>query len=137
MFLQLKENIFQLLLCSIVMQNYWVGMVKIGRDLLDQGALKLGVSHKRFDESSRLIEWFLYADSDWIIFGLTPNMLCVLDICCVSTAVAVVLVKNDVLFLAPIGKVLELGFPKCLIQCRKIVSYLMQYLKKYGKWPET
>ena len=136
-FLQLKEKILQLLLCSIVMKNYWMDMLKNWWDFLDQGTLKSGVSHKWFNESSRLIEWFLYADSDWIIFGLTPNMICVLDICCVSTAVAVVLVKNDVLFLAPIGKVLELGFPKCLIQCRKIVSYLMQYLKKYGKWPEN
>ena len=110
-FLQFKEKILQLLLCSTVLQNYWVGMLKNGRDLLDQGNLKSGVFHKWFDELSRLIECFLYADSDWIIFGLTTNLLCVLDICCVSTAVAVALVKNDALFLVPTGKVLELGFP--------------------------
>ena len=70
--------------------------------------LKSGVSW--FDESSRLNEWFLHAVSDWITFGLATNLLCMLDICFMSTAV--VLVKN-VLFLVPTGKVLELGFPKC------------------------
>ena len=44
-----------------------------------------GASHKWFDELSRLTEWFLHDD-------ILP---CILDICCVSTAV--VLVKNDVL----------------------------------------
>ena len=29
-----------------------------------------GVLHKWFDELSRLIEWYLHADSDGIIFGL-------------------------------------------------------------------
>ena len=75
--------------------------------------LKSGASHKWFDESSRLIEWFLHGDSDWIIFGLTTSLLCIFDICWVSTAV--VLVKNDVLFLVPTGKVLELGVPKCFL----------------------
>ena len=46
-------------------------------DLLDQGTIKLGVSHKSFHESRRLIEWFLHADSDWIIFGLMTNLLCI------------------------------------------------------------
>ena len=73
--------------------------------------LKSGASHKWFDESSRSIELFLHGDSDWIIFGLTTSLLCIFDICWVSTGV--VLVKNDVLLLVPIGKVLELGFPKC------------------------
>ena len=81
------------------MQNYKVDMLKMGRDLLDQGTLKSDVSHKSFDELSRFIKWFLYVDSNWIIFDLTTNLLCFLDICCVSTAV--VLVKNDFLFLVP------------------------------------
>ena len=51
--------------------NYWVGMGKNGRDLLDQGTIKSGVSHRSFHESRRLTEWFLNADNDWIIFGLT------------------------------------------------------------------
>ena len=41
---------------------YWVGILKNGWDLLDQGTLKSGVSHKWFDESSRLIQWFLQTD---------------------------------------------------------------------------
>ena len=72
--------------------------------------LKSGASHKWFDELSRLIEWFLRGDSDWIIFGLTTNLLCIFDISWVSTGV--VLVKNDVLLLVSIKKVSELGFPK-------------------------
>ena len=73
--------------------------------------LKSGAAHKWFDELSRLIEWLLHGDSDWIIFGLTTSLFCIFDIVCVSTAV--VLVKNDVLLLVPIGKVLKLGFSKC------------------------
>ena len=42
---------------------------------------------------SRLIKWFWHADNHWIIFGLTTNLICIFDICWVSTAVA--LVKND------------------------------------------
>ena len=45
-FLQFKEKILQLLLCSTVLQNYWVGMLKNGRDLLDEGNLKSGVFQK-------------------------------------------------------------------------------------------
>ena len=70
------------------------------------------VSHIWFDESSRLIESFLHADSGWVIFGFTTNLPCISDIGWVSTAV--VLVKDVVLFLVPTGKVLELVFPKCL-----------------------
>ena len=88
--------------------NYWLGMLKNRRDLLDHGTLKSGVSNKWLDESSRLIESYLKADSDCIIFGLTANLLCIL--CWVSTAV--VLLKNDVLLLRPTGKVLEFGFAK-------------------------
>ena len=68
------------------------------------------VSHKWFDESSWLTELFLNADSYWIIFGLTTNLLSIFEIYLMSTAV--VLVKN-VLLLVPTGKVLELGSPKC------------------------
>ena len=87
-----------------------MGMLKNGQDLLDHGILNSGVSHKFFDELSRLVLQFLHADSDWIIFGLTTNLLCIIDICWVSTAV--VLVKNDVLLLVPTGNVLAFGFPK-------------------------
>ena len=85
-------------------------MLKDGRDLLDYGTLKSTVSHKWFDESSWLTELFLNADSYWIIFGLTTNLLSIFEIYLMSTAV--VLVKN-VLLLVPTGKVLELGSPKC------------------------
>ena len=56
-------------------------MLKNGWDLLDYGILKSGVSHKWFDELSRFIELFLHGDSDWIVFGLTTNLLCIFDIC--------------------------------------------------------
>ena len=55
-------------------------MVKDGQDLLDQGTIKSCVSHKWFDEMSRLIEWYLHGDSDGLIFGLTANLLCIFDI---------------------------------------------------------
>ena len=77
------------------------------------GTLKSDASHKWFDELSRLIEWFLHCDSDWIIFDLTTSVLCIFDIFWVSTAF--LLVKNDALFLVPTGKVLELGFPNCFL----------------------
>ena len=54
--------------------HYWVGMVKNGRGLIDHGTLKSGASHKSFDEFSRLTDWFLYADSDGIIFSLTDSL---------------------------------------------------------------
>ena len=53
--------------------NYWVSMVKNEYGLIDHGTLKSGVSHKWFDELSILIEWFLHADSDGIIFGLMAS----------------------------------------------------------------
>ena len=68
------------------------------------------VPHKWFDELSRLIELFLYADTDWIMFSLTTNLLCIFDICWVS--IANVLAKNHVFLLVLTGKALELGFPK-------------------------
>ena len=48
--------------------NCWVGMVKNGQGLIYHGILKLSLSHKWFEELSRLIEWFLDADSDGMIF---------------------------------------------------------------------
>ena len=43
--------------------NYWVGVAKNGWDLKDPVTLKPGIiSHKWFDELSRLTEWFLHAD---------------------------------------------------------------------------
>ena len=57
------------------------------------------------------IDWLiLHGYSDWIIFGLATSLLCIFDICWVFNAV--VLIKNDDLFLVLIGKVLELGFTK-------------------------
>ena len=47
--------------------NYWVGVVKNEQGLKDRGTLKPGTSHKWFDELSRLIEWFVHADSDGIL----------------------------------------------------------------------
>ena len=67
-------------------------MLKNGWDLSDHGTLKSGVSHKWFDESSRLIEWFLHADRDWII----SNLLLIYSVSLTFAAL-----------------VLELGFPKC------------------------
>ena len=50
--------------------NYWVGVVKNGWGPKDHGTVKPGLSYKWFDEFRRLIEWFLHADSDGIIFCL-------------------------------------------------------------------
>ena len=55
-------------------------MVKKGWGFRDHGTLKSGVSHKWFDELSRLIEWFLCTDSHGMVFGLTSNLLCIFDI---------------------------------------------------------
>ena len=64
-----------------VEKNYWVGTVKNGPDLLDRGTLKSSVSHKWFDELSRLIEWFVHVDfRDGIIIGLIANFFCIFDI---------------------------------------------------------
>ena len=51
--------------------NYWMGVVKNGQSVKDRRILKPGISHKWFDELSRLIEWFLHDDSDGIIFYST------------------------------------------------------------------
>ena len=46
----------------------------------DQLTYDSGVTHKWFDELSRLIAWFLHADSDVVIFGLTASLLHIFDI---------------------------------------------------------
>ena len=47
--------------------NYRVVVDKNGQGLKGCGTLKWGISYKWFDELSRLIEWFLLADSDGIL----------------------------------------------------------------------
>ena len=37
--------------------NYWVGMLKNGQNLLDHETQRSGTSHKWFDESSMLINF--------------------------------------------------------------------------------
>ena len=49
-------------------------MIKNGQGLIDHGTLKPGVSHKWFDELSRLIEWFSHADSDGIILYYSVSL---------------------------------------------------------------
>ena len=78
------------------------GYAQNGQDFLDHGILKSGVSQKRFDELSRLIAWFLHPESDWIVFGLTNNLLCIFEISWES--IAVVFVKNVLLQWCPQGK---------------------------------
>ena len=73
-----------------------------GEESLDHGTVKPVVSHKWFDELSRFNELFWHADSEW-------NLLCIFDICLVSTAFA--LVNNDILLLVPTEKFLEIHFP--------------------------
>ena len=83
---------------------------------------------------------WLIQQIDSITFGLTTHLLCIFDICGVSTAV--VLVKNDVCSSAH-NKISfrtwfsQIFINKSLIKCEKFVSCLMQYSKKYWKWPET
>ena len=55
----------------------------------------------------------MHCDCDWIIFDFTTSLICIFDIFWVS--IAVLLFKNDVFLLVPLGKVLELGFHKCLL----------------------
>ena len=55
-------------------------MVKNGWGLTDHGTPRSGLSHKWLDEFSRLIEWFLYANTDGVLFDLKVNLLCILDI---------------------------------------------------------
>ena len=121
-FLHVDKNLGKLNVDLIIIG--WV-CLKMGKTFQINGTLKSGAPHKWFDESSRLIQWFLHCDKDRIIFVLTTSLLCIFNICWVSTAV--VLVKDDVLFLVSTEKVFELAFPKCffnksLIKCGKIVS---------------
>ena len=51
--------------------NYWVGLVKNGWGVIDHWTLKSGVSHKWFDDLSRLTEWLL----EWNNVGLVTNLL--------------------------------------------------------------
>ena len=60
--------------------NYWKGMVKNRQGLLDHGTLKSGVSHKWFDQLSRLIDWFLRGDSNGMILGWSANLLSIFNI---------------------------------------------------------
>ena len=78
-FLDVDTNLRKLIV-TLILLGYWVGIVNNGWDLMDHGTLKSGVSHKWFDELSRLSEQFLYVDSDGIIFGLMTNLLCIFDI---------------------------------------------------------
>ena len=84
---------------------------------------------------------WLIKQIDAIIFGFTTNLLCIFDICSVSTAVA--LVKNDILLLSAHRKIsfrtwfFHMFFNKSLMKCEKFVFCPMLYSKKYGKWPET
>ena len=62
-------------------------MVKNEWGFIDHLTPRSVVSHKWYDELSRLIEWFFDADwmifdadSDGIIFGLTANLCCNFDI---------------------------------------------------------
>ena len=50
-------------------------MIKTEWGLIDHGTLKSGVSHKWFDELSILIECFLHADSDGVIFGFMASWM--------------------------------------------------------------
>ena len=50
-------------------------MVEKGRGFRDHGTLKLGVSHKWYDELSRLIEWYLYTESDGYPAGVVWHRL--------------------------------------------------------------
>ena len=71
-------------------------MLKNGWDLLDQVLLQM-----IWDEST-----------DWLNdfhTGFTTSLLCIFDICWVSTVAVLAL------FLVPTGKVSKLGFPKCFL----------------------
>ena len=50
-------------------------MIKHGQGLKDRGTFKSGISQKWSDELSRLIEWFLHADSDE-----SSTLFCIFDI---------------------------------------------------------
>ena len=58
--------------------SYWVGIAKNGRDLIDHGTQKQGVS--KIIWWIEQIEWFSHVDSNGITFGLMGNLLFVFDI---------------------------------------------------------
>ena len=135
----------QLLLCSIVIQNiqilywvpvmfvvtyFWVDVVKNGCRLLDHGTLKSAVS-----QESELIKWtdffacwykFRKANVNLVITGC-PLQLYLLRMFCSSA-------HRKISFRTWF---FQMFFNKSLIKCEKFVSCLMQYSKKYWKWPET
>ena len=55
-------------------------MVKNGWNLLDHQTLKSGVLPRWFDKLSRLIERYLNADIDGVVFGVIANIFCIFDI---------------------------------------------------------
>ena len=69
----------------------------------NNGTLKSGGFQKWFDKSSRLIEWFLHADSNWIIFSSTTNLIYVLSLS--FTGCPLYLLRN----LVPTGNAERLG----------------------------
>ena len=77
----------------------------------------------------------LIKQTDSINFGLTTNLLCIIDICWVSTAV--VLANSAHTKISFRTWLFQMFFSKGLIKCEKFASCLMQYSKKCGKWPET
>ena len=62
------------------LNNYLVGMISNGQDLIYHGTFKSVVSFKWFDEFSRSIEWILHPNSNGMIFGLKNSLLCIFDI---------------------------------------------------------
>ena len=63
--------------------NCWVGMLKCGWDFFDHiiWDSTIRCSHKRFDVSSRLIEWFLH----WFDHQSTPYLWNLLGVQCSCT----------------------------------------------------
>ena len=57
-----------------------VAMVNNGGDFLDHWILKSCISHKWFDDLSRLTEWLLHANRDGVNFSLSASLLCIFDI---------------------------------------------------------
>ena len=157
----------QLLLCSIGMQNiqilYWVpfmfvvtcflvAVIKNGCGLLDDGTLKSAVS-----QESELIKWadffacwykFRKANVNLVIIGWAWSKMGIkfrsygTEWSFRSYPLQLYLLRMMFCSSAHRKKsfrtwFLQMLFYKSLINCKKIVSYLMQYSKKYWKWPGT
>ena len=73
-FLHADTNLGKLKITLIIIGWAWS---EICENVLDHGTLKWGVFPKWFDELSRLIEQYLDADKDGIIFGLIANIICI------------------------------------------------------------